>query len=106
MKLGGLVKCMEALIVKGVENVASIKSVVEARWTRKDASRRTEGEFTVIYASGKRVKYDSRKTLPMSVVRFILSDKVEAETRYIENDIGPLGTIKQTKYTRRKREND
>lgn len=55
----------------------------------------------MIYASGKRVKYDSRKTLPMSVVRFILSDKVEAETRYIENDIGPLGIVKQTKYTRR-----
>lgn len=87
--------------MKGVGNVASIKRVTETRWTRKDITRKTEGEFEVVYASGRRVKYDSRKTLPMSVLYFILSDKVEAETRYIDNEFGPLGIVKQTKYTRR-----
>lgn len=87
--------------MKGVGNMAEIKSVLEVQYTRKEITRNTECEYEVIYISGRRVKYGNRKTLPISVLNFILSGNVEANVRYIHNNIGPLGTVKQTKYTRR-----
>ena len=62
--------------------MSKIERIREWRWTNRDG--KPEYRYDVHYQSGRNYCYDETQTLPMSVLMFLLSDKVNVEIKYGE----------------------
>lgn len=76
--------------------MANIKNVYETRWNQPDG--KMGFQYMVLYDSGRKFLYNWQMNLPKTVLDFILSDDVVAETTY-PNDEYNKEVTKRTKYS-------